>query len=102
MDCDFNNPELTCAACGFTTTIVGLRRNCPTSEFKPAPVKDEAEAVLESLGLGDMVAAGLESVGITKERWNAWKGEVGPCPTCGQRQEWLNKMGRKVTAWLKR
>ncbi len=56
----------------------------------------------QSLGLGDMTASALESVGITKERWNAWKGEVGPCQGCVERQEWLNKMGRKVLGFLDR
>ena len=43
-------------------------------------------------GLGDMVAAGLSAVGITKERVSAIVG--GDCG-CKERQEALNKLGRK-------
>lgn len=52
------------------------------------------------LPLGDWTAAGLESVGLTKERWNAWKGEVGPCQTCVDRQKWWNELGRKAAEFL--
>lgn len=44
-------------------------------------------------GLGDMVAAGLSAVGITKERVEA---VVGPCG-CDERQELLNRLGHE---WL--
>ena len=44
-------------------------------------------------GLGDMVAAGLSAIGITKERVSAVVG--GDCG-CGQRQEKLNELGRKI------
>jgi len=43
-------------------------------------------------GLGDMVAAGLTSIGITKERVSAAIGK--PCG-CEKRQEALNDIGRK-------
>ena len=43
-------------------------------------------------GLGDMVAAGLSSVGITKERVSAIVG--GDCG-CHERQQKLNELGRK-------
>lgn len=45
-------------------------------------------------GLGDRVAAGLSSIGITKERVSAVVG--GPCG-CGERAAWLNAAGAK---WL--
>ena len=44
-------------------------------------------------GLGDMVAAGLAAVGITKERVSAAIGR--PC-NCGARQEALNAIGRRL------
>ena len=44
-------------------------------------------------GLGDMVARGLESVGITKERVSRTLG-VEDCG-CRKRQEALNRLGRK-------
>lgn len=43
-------------------------------------------------GLGDMVAAGLAAIGITKERVAAVTGK--PCG-CAKRQEKLNELGRK-------
>ncbi len=45
-------------------------------------------------GLGDMVAAGLASVGVTEERVSAVVG--GPCG-CPERQAALNAIGAK---WL--
>lgn len=44
-------------------------------------------------GLGDMVAAGLSSVGITKDRVSA---VVGRGCGCAERQEWLNRLGRRL------
>jgi hypothetical protein len=44
-------------------------------------------------GLGDMVKAGLSSIGITKERVEAVVG--GPCG-CDERAEQLNELGRRV------
>jgi len=44
-------------------------------------------------GLGDMVAAGLSAIGITKERVSALAG--GDCG-CSKRQEALNELGRKI------
>lgn len=46
-----------------------------------------------SPGLGDIVAAGLSSVGITKQRVSAIVG--GDCG-CEKRQEWLNHIGQKL------
>ena len=44
-------------------------------------------------GLGDMVAAGLSAVGITKERVSKLAG--GDCG-CHKRQQALNALGRKI------
>ena len=44
-------------------------------------------------GLGDMVAAGLSAIGITKDRVSALAG--GDCG-CSKRQEQLNELGRRV------
>jgi len=44
-------------------------------------------------GLGDMVAAGLSAIGVTKERVSAAIGRLCNCP---QRQQALNKLGRKI------
>ena len=80
-DCDFEHDGDcgVCVRCGFT--ICGhsppIRRRC---DVQPPP------------GLGDMVAAGLTAVGITKERVSAAIG--GPCG-CDKRQAALNDIGRK-------
>lgn len=44
-------------------------------------------------GLGDMVAAGLSAVGITKERVSA---AMGRDCGCQQRQDALNNLGRRL------
>jgi hypothetical protein len=48
-------------------------------------------------GLGDMVAAGLDAIGITKERVQAVASKVGikDCG-CKKRQEALNSLGRNL------
>ncbi len=51
-----------------------------------------------SLGLGDIVAAGLDSVGITKDRVAKWWG--APC-NCKDRQERLNKLGQAIVAFAR-
>ena len=47
-------------------------------------------------GLGDMVAAGLDAIGVTKQRVQAVASAVGvkDCG-CKKRQEALNNLGRK-------
>jgi hypothetical protein len=74
--CDFT-AGLTCPRCGYVARTPRTFRRCGP------PV---------TMGLGDMTAAALESIGITKERVTAWLGE--PC-ACPERQEWLNEVGRK-------
>jgi hypothetical protein len=44
-------------------------------------------------GLGDMVAAGLSAIGVTKELVS--KAVGGDCG-CSKRQEQLNELGRKI------
>jgi len=48
-------------------------------------------------GLGDMVAAGLDAIGITKERVQAVASKVGikDCG-CAKRQAALNRLGEKL------
>jgi hypothetical protein len=78
MTCDIDPEAMICRRCGCRVTHAGVRRNCG----QPPP------------GLGDRVAAGLSSIGITKERVEAVVG--GPCG-CGERAAWLNQAGAK---WL--
>jgi hypothetical protein len=55
--------------------------------------KPPTAACKAARGLGDYVAAGLESVGITKERVSAVTGK--PC-RCPERQAALNKLGKII------
>lgn len=55
--------------------------------------KDAAESRNKIAGLGDMLAAGLSAVGITKDRVSRLVG--GDCG-CAKRQEALNKLGHKL------
>ena len=72
-----------CAICGRTATVRG---------DKP-PVAVCKAASTPRPGLGDMVAAGLSAIGITKERVSAVVGRDCGCP---KRQEALNELGRRV------
>lgn len=49
-------------------------------------------------GLGDRVESALHSVGVTKERWAAFKGAMGLPATCNceARQQYLNKLGDEL------
>lgn len=76
MKCDIDNQTLLCRRCRCRVTHGNVMRNC----------------VWEAPGLGDMTAAGLAAVGITKERVEAIVG--GPCG-CDERQEALNEFGRR-------
>ena len=79
MQCDIDAESLSCRRCGARVSSVVVRRNC-------GPV--------DPAGLGDMVAAGLEAIGITKARVSAALG-VEDCG-CSKRQEALNVLGRNL------
>lgn len=84
MDCTIGD-DLRCSACGKPARSKTLRRNCGPARQSSQP------------GLGDMVASGLASVGITKERVQAVASAVGvkDCG-CGKRQAALNKLGEMI------
>jgi hypothetical protein len=75
MYCQHDPEAMACAICG-RFLLGGVLRKCAGS------------------GLGDRVAAGLSSIGITKERVAAVVG--GPCG-CPERQAAMNEAGAK---WL--
>lgn len=85
--CDF--PAATkgtaCVRCGYA-----LRRNY---DALPSRVCDKQDEPLPKRGLGDIVAAGLSKVGITKTLVEAIVG--GPCG-CDERQEALNELGNRI------
>jgi hypothetical protein len=70
----------TCQTCGrpHISTQPSCKRACETYG-PPRP------------GLGDLVANGLDGLGITKERFSAWLGAECNCP---ERQKKLNRAGR--------
>jgi len=70
-----------CDACGRIATVRGDKPPVAECRAKPNP------------GLGDMVAAGLSAMGITKERVSK---AVGDDCGCSKRQEKLNELGRKL------
>lgn len=66
----------TCKVCGFSSSCRGVvRHRC------------------HGRGLGDLVAAGLSSVGVTPERVSH---AIGTDCGCHGRKSWLNRLG----AWL--
>jgi hypothetical protein len=84
-----------CHQRGYTLDEV---RPCIVSEDGDQITVDETHPAYPRVkpGLGDMVAAGLAAVGITKERAQAVATAVGvkDCG-CKKRQERLNQLGRK-------
>lgn len=64
---------------------------CKSDTTKPAKLFLFQQ--LKSGMLGDVTETILSSVGITKEKWQEIIG--GPCG-CGERQAWLNKVGRAL------
>ena len=85
--CDCDHDTKRCRICGVEDPFCGSRRPCPAI---PPPAPPEPEP----MGLGDMVAAGLEAIGITKARVSAALG-VKDCG-CSKRQSALNALGRKL------
>jgi hypothetical protein len=86
--------------------LTKIHRRCvadPTpDDDRIAVVQAALDAMPDNpLPLGDWTAAGLDALGITKERVNAWKGEIGPCQSCVERQEWWNKLGEKIAGFLR-
>lgn len=88
MDCDFNNPSLTCPTCGYVAKRLPTYRECrptPQPEWHPIMV-------------GDLVERGLTALGITQERverLTRTQGKPGGCG-CQQRKKWLNEKGVEV------
>lgn len=74
--------------CGFK---VACRGSEVLHKCRPAPARPA--------GLGDVVAAGLEAVGITKARVSRWLGR--PC-RCRQRQAALNAILPDVAGLVRR
>lgn len=90
ITCFATHLEQRCKERGYTLSEV---EPCIASRDGDYLAVDETHpAYPRKRGLGDMVADGLASVGITKERVSKAIGR--PCG-CGKRQETLNELGRK-------
>lgn len=94
--CRLHHLEARCRQRGYTLDEV---RPCIVSEADGWIVVDETHTAYphKRPGLGDMVAAGLASIGITKERVQAVASAVGikDCG-CNKRQQALNDFGRQL------
>ena len=89
--CHVTSLESRCRERGYTLEQV---QGCIVSRDGDQIIVDETHADYPHAkpGLGDMVAAGLSAVGITKERVSKALGR--PCG-CAKRQQKLNELGRK-------
>jgi len=90
--CHLRHLEARCRQRGYTLDEV---RACIASQDGDRITVDETHPAYPRAqpGLGDMVAAGLAAVGITKERVSKAIGK--PCG-CAKRQERLNELGRRL------
>jgi hypothetical protein len=90
--CHLHHLEQRCRQRGYTLDEV---RPCIVTQDGDQITVDETHPAYPRAkpGLGDMVAAGLAAVGITKERVSKAIGK--PCG-CAKRQERLNELGRRL------
>jgi hypothetical protein len=107
MTCRFETQgdQLVCKNCGLKVKASLFPKGkpfvlCPTpyreSPVPAQPTPEGAEEQGGAAGLGDMAAAALGAVGITKERAQAVAEKLGvkDCG-CNRRQKWMNEMGNK-------
>jgi hypothetical protein len=92
ITCRLRHLEARCRQRGYTLDEV---RACIVSQDGDLLTIDETHSAYPHArpGLGDMVAAGLSAIGITKERVSAAIGK--PCG-CAKRQAALNALGRSI------
>jgi hypothetical protein len=94
--CRLHHLEARCRERGYTLDEV---RACIVSQDGDTITVDETHHAYPRAkpGLGDMVAAGLDAIGVTKERVQAVASKVGikDCG-CKKRQEALNSLGRNL------
>jgi hypothetical protein len=94
--CRLHHLEARCRQRGYTLEQV---RPCIVSQDGDTITVDETHPAYPKAksGLGDMVAAGLDAIGVTKERVQAVASKVGikDCG-CAKRQAVLNRLGEKL------
>ena len=86
--CDFANPRMTCAACGYKATKKRTTRVC-------RPVRQKQ---WQPVDVGDLVERGLSAIGITKarvEKLTRTAGKPGGCG-CAKRKKWLTEVGNEA------
>ena len=90
--CKLRHLQARCRERGYTLDQV---RACIVHEDGERITVDETHPAYphKRRGLGDLVAAGLAAVGITKERVSKIAGK--PCG-CAKRQQVLNELGRRL------
>jgi len=96
MNCDFVDGR--CIHCGHIARHANHHRHCRPAGIRTAEIEPQPPAPpTHGPGLGDMVAAGLSAVGITKDRAQAVAQAVGlqDCG-CEERQRRLNALGQKL------
>lgn len=93
--CRLSHLEARCRERGYTLDEV---RACIASEDGDSITVDETHPAYPRArhGLGDMIAAGLDAIGITKSRVQALASKVGikDCG-CSKRQRIANELGAK-------
>jgi hypothetical protein len=92
ISCHISHLEQRCRERGYTLDEV---RPCIVSQDGDKITVDETHPAYPRArpGLGDMVAAGLSAIGVTKELVS--KAVGGDCG-CSKRQEQINELGRKI------
>ncbi len=89
FDCDFNNDQMTCRACGYKSPKRTARKNCVAKKHL-WPIRR---------GLGDWVAELLADYGITAERY-IWLTGQKSCG-CAKRRFSLNQFGWEIEHRIK-
>lgn len=88
----------------FRCQACGLKAWVPSNSARIVCVCGHVQLEGVQPGLGDWIAACLRRCGITRYRYQRIKKSLGLNPSCKceQRQEWLNRFGKRVGLWLDR
>lgn len=98
--------RIDCDTCGVVYYPGSRRRDCPKCQSPLVRKRDKRRAKRQTPQLGDVVEKSLKFLGVTPERYVAFKAKFGAAPTCGcaSRKRWLNDFSREFggerVAWL--
>lgn len=105
MNCDFNNPNLTCPTCGYVAKAAQWRRNCPQAQAErptraPGGPGTELKQILEQLGfkLGSCTA-GCEARVRQMDHWQPRGCRQRRSTIVGWLSEGAARAGWQATAW---